>query len=130
MVCPPRLSWCNCWVNWMPRWPTLPISATKLAGCDPTGSIGPARSAKPMIPVRMLSKSWAIRPAMTAASASRWASRSGSTVAPVAAATTGALSITRAVRVRYARSFSVHGCPAGRSAQTSPLGRPGGVTAA
>ena len=36
-----------------------------------------------MMPVRMLSKSWAIRPAITAASASRWSSRSGSITGPI-----------------------------------------------
>jgi len=49
-----------------------------------------------MIPVRMLSKSWAIRPAITAASPSRCWSRSGSITGPVSTASAGERSISRA----------------------------------
>ena len=83
-----------------------------------------------MMPVRMLSKSWAIRPAITAASPSRWFSRSGSMTGPIAATTAGDRSIIFAVSARYARSWSVHGCPATWSAHSSPSGRPAGMTGA
>ena len=68
------------YVNVIPRWPTLAISATNDCCCEPGGRSGAARSEKPMMPVRMLLKSWAIPPASTLRLSSFCACRSWASI--------------------------------------------------